>query len=321
MTLGEYRRNLLTIQPLLLLFSLLLAFAAWGCGGAPAYEGGSTKANVVLPQSTATMSVSPGKAAIAPGQKLQFIATVNGGGNQTASWSVRDGGGSISSEGLYSAPAATGSATIRAVSLADSSVSAVAQVTITEEPTRLLAISPSTVAFGEVVVGNGTPMAVTLINAGTLATTVFSGSTAGAGFSVGSEDFPFTLPAGSSATTTVVFKPQSGATVTGGVSFLSDAADSPTTAKLTGTGTTVSSYTVTLTWHPSSSVVVGYNVYRAQQPGLAFIKVNHLIEPGMSYDDASVGYGTTYQYVVKAVDTQGRESVPSNVVTVSVPAS
>jgi predicted methyltransferase len=231
---------------------------------------------------------------------------VSGNSSQEVTWSVASGGGSISSSGLYSAPATTGSATVMATSIADPRMSAVAYVTVTEEEIRLLTVSPSTVVFGEVIVGNGSAMAVTLANPGTAATTVFSASTAGAGFGLSLEAFPFTVEPGGSAAATIVFKPESKTTVTGSVSFLSNAVDSPATAALIGSGTTQ---------------VVGYNVYRSLHPDGAYVKVNHLIEPGTSFDDASVDYGMTYHYVVKAVDVLGQESLPSNAISVSVPAS
>jgi predicted methyltransferase len=246
---------------------------------------------------------------------------VSGNSSQEVTWSVASGGGSISSSGLYSAPATTGSATVMATSIADPRMSAVAYVTVTEEEIRLLTVSPSTVVFGEVIVGNGSAMAVTLANPGTAATTVFSASTAGAGFGLSLEAFPFTVEPGGSAAATIVFKPESKTTVTGSVSFLSNAVDSPATAALIGSGTTVSPYSVALSWQHSPSQVVGYNVYRSLHPDGAYVKVNHLIEPGTSFDDASVDYGMTYHYVVKAVDVLGQESLPSNAISVSVPAS
>jgi len=78
--------------------------------------------------------------------------------------------------------------------------------------------------------------------------------------------------------------------------------------------TTVSN-SVRLTWTASTdnTGVVGYNVYKNST------KVGTVTTT--SYADASVTSGTTYTYVVRAVDAAGNISNPSNSVSVTVPAA
>ncbi|HYY69059.1 MAG TPA: hypothetical protein VE734_04955 [Terriglobales bacterium] len=75
------------------------------------------------------VSVSPGSASLLTGGTQQFTASVTGTSNTAVTWSVT--GGSISSAGLYTAPATAGTYTVKAVSAADTTKSASATVTVT----------------------------------------------------------------------------------------------------------------------------------------------------------------------------------------------
>ena len=76
------------------------------------------------------ISISPTSATVSSGGTEQFTATVTGSSNTAVTWSTTDG--SISTSGLYTAPAVTSntSATITATSEASTSKSASATVTI-----------------------------------------------------------------------------------------------------------------------------------------------------------------------------------------------
>ncbi len=101
----------------------------------------SAKASVAV----GAISLTPASATIAPGGTQQFTATIQGFSNAAINWSVNkvSGGnstvGTISSSGLYTAPAQTGTYRIVATSAADSSVTASATVTVS----NTVAISPS----------------------------------------------------------------------------------------------------------------------------------------------------------------------------------
>ncbi len=101
----------------------------------------SAKASVAV----GDISLTPASATIAPGGTQQFTATIQGFSKAAINWSVNkvSGGnstvGTISSSGLYTAPAQTGTYTIVATSAADSSVTASATVAV-----FTLSVSPST---------------------------------------------------------------------------------------------------------------------------------------------------------------------------------
>src|SRR5262249_50225172 len=77
---------------------------------------------VTVNQTFASILVSPGSASISPGASQQFTAQARDlFGNALAvqpafTWSLASGSGTISAAGLYQAPAAPGSATVRAAS-------------------------------------------------------------------------------------------------------------------------------------------------------------------------------------------------------------
>ncbi|MBI3486753.1 MAG: hypothetical protein HY014_01115, partial [Acidobacteria bacterium] len=83
-----------------------------------------------------------------------FTATVTGSSNTAVTWKVSEtGGGAVSASGLYAAPATAGTYHVVASSVADTSKSATATVTVNAAPAAVsVAISPATAS----VLVNGT---------------------------------------------------------------------------------------------------------------------------------------------------------------------
>ncbi|MBV9180395.1 MAG: hypothetical protein JO356_03720 [Acidobacteria bacterium] len=96
-------------------------------------------ATVTITKPNVSISLTPSNPSVEVGQSLQFTATVSGTSNMAVNWSVANipGGnatvGTISSSGLYQAPASVPSTpiTVSAVSASNPSVSASASVTLT----------------------------------------------------------------------------------------------------------------------------------------------------------------------------------------------
>src|SRR5580704_870321 len=120
-------------------------------------------------------------------------------------------------------------------------------------------ISPSTVSFGDLAVGQSATKTVTVTNNGTEELTVSGISVTGTGFSASGPKLPMSLSAGQSASISAVFKPTAGTADTGTITIASNADGSPSRIALSGTGTTTSATELTAT--PSSvsfgSVAVG----------------------------------------------------------------
>ncbi|MEY2878774.1 MAG: hypothetical protein RLZZ15_1154, partial [Verrucomicrobiota bacterium] len=117
--------------------------------------GGTTSSSVNLAITAplpVTVALNPTSASVVVAATRQFSATVGGTSNTGVTWSVNNlaGGdatvGTISSAGLYTAPAAVpipATVTVRATSIADAIVSALAAVTVSPPPPPVVAITPT----------------------------------------------------------------------------------------------------------------------------------------------------------------------------------
>src|SRR5437899_5500627 len=90
--------------------------------------------------------------------------------------------------------------------------------------------------FCNVLVGSTGVQNLTLTNSGGANLTIAQASFTGAGLSISGLTFPLTLAAGQSSTLSVQFAPTATGSVSGSISLVSDAANSPTTISLGGTG-------------------------------------------------------------------------------------
>jgi hypothetical protein len=189
----------------------------------------------------------------------------------------------------------------------------------TQASTPSLTVSPANLAFGNVAVGSSKNLSGTL-TAGSTSIAVASAAWTGQGYSVSGISFPVTVAAGASISYTVTFAPQAAGSTPGGISFVSNASNTPGNQTFTGAGTTAAAqHTVELSWSASTSTVTGYNVYRGTQSGGPYVKLSSTPQPGTTYADSTVQSGTTYFYVVTSVDDNGVESAYSNEATAAVP--
>lgn len=182
-----------------------------------------------------------------------------------------------------------------------------------------VAVSPGRMDFGSVAVGSSANQTGTL-TAGTSDITVSSAAWNGSGYSVSGITFPVTVLAGQNVSFTVNFAPQTSGTATGSISFVSNATNSPSTETLSGMGTQASLHSVALSWAPSTSQVVGYNVYRAVQSVGSYSKLNSSLLNSTNYTDLTVQSGTTYSYAATSVDANNVESALSSPATAVIPS-
>src|SRR5207245_781163 len=99
-----------------------------------------------------------------------------------------------------------------------------------------LPITPPSASFGNVGVGTRHTYALTLTNSGSASVTVSQANVSGSGLSVGGLSLPLTLTPGQKTSFSVVFAPASTGNITGSVSLVSNALNSPTTIALSGIG-------------------------------------------------------------------------------------
>jgi hypothetical protein len=168
-----------------------------------------------------------------------------------------------------------------------------------------LSISPTSLNYGNVAVGTTDTLPVTISATGA-SVTVSSASSSSSLFALSGASFPLTIAAGKSVSMNVVFTPKSSGSVSGSLSFTSNASDSVATESLTGDGT-VTPYSVNLWWNPSSDVV-GYNVYRSASSSGSYARINSALDANTAYTDNSVVAGNTYYYAATSVNSSGQES-------------
>jgi hypothetical protein len=180
----------------------------------------------------------------------------------------------------------------------------------------LLTLIPTPLNFGSVTVGTtGTQMMT--VSATGASVTISSGASSNSQFVLGGASFPLTVPAGQSASFNVAFSPKSGGTVSGTLSFASDAANSPAMESVAGSGT-LPQYSVNLSWSSNDPQIAGYNVYRATGSG-SYAKINSTLNPSTAYTDSAVVSGHTYSYAATAVNSSGQESTYSAPTTAVIP--
>jgi hypothetical protein len=171
-------------------------------------------------------------------------------------------------------------------------------------------------------------------NTGDISMTVQGITVAGAGFGYSSLSPGLSLAPNQKVTFQVWFNPKAAGAASATVSFLSPNLASPETMSLSGAGIGTTSpstppptappataHSVHLSWGASTTSVAGYRVYRSEVSGASFTPLNGTLLNILSYDDTTVSPGTTYYYVVTAVDGAGNESIHSNQVTAVIPST
>ncbi|MFY9562351.1 MAG: choice-of-anchor D domain-containing protein [Terriglobales bacterium] len=181
-----------------------------------------------------------------------------------------------------------------------------------------LGVAPSSLNFGNVVVGSPASRQLTL-SASNGSVTISSAQLTSSEFSVPGLVLPLTLAAGQSLPVTVVFVPNASGTASANLVLKSDAVNSPTTVPLTGVGVAVGAHSTDLSWDPSNDPVIGYNVYRGGKKGGPYAQLNPVLDASTNYTDGTVNAGATYYYVVTAVNADNMESGYSNEVKVVIP--
>lgn len=192
-------------------------------------------------------------------------------------------------------------------------------VNSSSSPLAALAVSPTSVNFGSVTVGNATAQLITLTNASAANVTISSiAASAGFGTTAGSN---ITLMPNQSVNVYVSYQANAPGTATGTLTVASTAANSLLQVGLSGQGTSVPAgqHSVSLGWSPDTSAVAGYNVYRGLNSGGPYGKINNYLDPDPNFYDDGVSAGEMYYYVVTSVDSSNVESGFSNQVVVSVP--
>jgi hypothetical protein len=236
------------------------------------------------------------------------------------------------------APTTSGSAaaTLNISSNATNAMGAISLAGTGEKSFVNLVMTPSVLSFGKVNLKATSTQNVTLQNTGDVSLTLQGVTVSGAGFGYSDLSPGYSLGPNQTVTFQVWFTPKAAGAASGTLTLLSANLSSPGALDLSGDGVATSSPAptptptptptpsnppqVVLNWDASASQVVGYRVYRSQTSSGSYNLLSGAVS-SLTYTDTSVSSGSTYYYVVTAVDSAGVESIYSNQVSAAIPAS
>jgi Abnormal spindle-like microcephaly-assoc'd, ASPM-SPD-2-Hydin len=185
--------------------------------------------------------------------------------------------------------------------------------------TLTLSLSPTSLNFGNVTLGEDAQLPVMITNTGTGTVTISSATVSGTGFTISNLSLPVTLLPTQNTSFTVTFTPPGTGTFNGTASLLSNASTSPNIESLSGVGVTSSSHYVSLTWNASTSQgVLNYDVYRGTASGGPYSEIATVSGATTAYTDNLVSAGYTYYYVVTTVTGNGQSGY-SNQAVATIP--
>jgi hypothetical protein len=233
--------------------------------------------------------------------------------------SVPSGGSSSFNVGFAPASAGTFSGSITLISNTTNSPLVLSLSGTGVATVRQLSASPASLSFGSLTTGTSATQSVTITNNGNSSVSISQVSASGAGFTTNGITLPLSLAAGQSTSISVAFAPASAGNLSGSVTVVSNATNSPLVVALSGTGSTPVSHTVSLSWTPSSPTFSGFNVYRGTTSGGPYTRVDTSMISATSYVDSGVSSGQTYYYVATEVDSSGTESSYSSEVSATIP--
>ena len=201
-----------------------------------------------------TITTQPANQTVTAGQTATF--TVVAGGTAPLSYQWQKSGVNIA--GATSASYTTQVTTttdsgstfdVVVTNTAGTVTSAAATLTVNAAPTPAIQVNPTSINFGNDVVGTNLSQALIIRNTGTAALTITQVNPTVSVFSVSGFSLPLNVAAGQQTTITVAFRPTTAGAVSGNLSMVSNAPGSPTSIGLSGTGVAA---TLTLNMTPTS---------------------------------------------------------------------
>jgi hypothetical protein len=187
----------------------------------------------------AITSQPAGRTVIA-GQTASFSVVASGAAPLSYQWLKNGTAISGATSSSYTTPTTTsadnGSLFTVAVSNTLGKVTSNAATLAVNASTLTLSVSPASLSFGSIDTGTASTLGVTLKNSGNSSVTISGVTASGAGFSASNVSSGTVLAPGQSAGLNVTFAPTSTGGVTGGVTVVSNATNSPATISMSGTG-------------------------------------------------------------------------------------
>ena len=271
---------------------------------------------------TPSITTQPTSDTVEVGQTATFSVTSSGGAPLNYQWSKNGSAISGATSSTYTTPVATladsGSQFTVKVNNSTGAVTSNAAI-LTVKAAGQLTASTASLNYGNITLGSSSALPVTLTNTGGTNVSISNVTLSGAGLTIGGVSSGLILAAGNSVVLSVMFAPPSAGTLNGSVTIASDASDPTVKISLSGVAVQPVSHSVTLGLAPSSSTVVGYNVYRSSAANGPYVKLNSPLVVSTTYTDSSVVANQTYFYVGTSVDSAGNETAYSNQVSATIP--
>ena len=270
-----------------------------------------------------SITTQPASRTVTAGQTASFSVGVSGTSPFTYQWSKNGATISGATSSSYTTPATTTSDnssqfTVIITNSVGNVTSSAATLTV-NAGTLLLTVNPASLSFGNVNISASSTKSATVTNSGTANVTISGISYSGAGFTTSGLSSGLILAPGQTATLNVTFAPAAAGNIAGSVAVASNATNSPGTVSLSASGVPVVSHSAVLSWIPSTSSVIGYQVYSATVSGGPYTKLTASVVSLSSYSDSTVLSGNTYYYVVTAVNSSSIESAYSNQASAVIP--
>jgi hypothetical protein len=206
--------------------------------------GNMTSRTAVLTVTSASVAPSitsePASRSVTVGQTASFSVVASGTAPITYQWLKRGQPITGATSSTYTTPATTSSDngsqfSVTVSNSAGSVTSNAASLTVNTLAGQLTS-STSALPFANVNVNSSSSQSATLTNTGNSTVTISNITVSGGGFSASSPSAGLALAPGQTATANVTFAPAAAGSVTGSVVVTSNAANSPTTITLSGTG-------------------------------------------------------------------------------------
>jgi hypothetical protein len=188
-----------------------------------------------------SITTQPASQTVTAGQTASFSVAATGTVPLSYQW--RKNGTAISgaTSSSYTTPATTSADngaqfTVVVTNTAGSVTSNAATLTVNPAPAPGIQVSPASINFGNTVVGSSLSQVLIITNTGTSTLSISQVGQSGAAFTVSGFSLPLNVNPGQQTTISVAFLPTAIGPASGNLSILSNAAGSPTSVGLSGTG-------------------------------------------------------------------------------------
>jgi len=277
-----------------------------------------------------SITTPPASQTVTAGQAASFSVAATGTAPLSYRWNRNGTTISGATSSSYTTPAVTTSDngaqfTVVVSNTAGNVTSNAATLTVNAAQISLV---PGSISFGNVITATTNTQTLKLTNSGTANLTVSQNSVSGNGFSTNGLSLPLTLTPGNSTNFNVAFAPAAVGSVSGSLSLVSNAPNSPTSLALSGTGVASAPPTVAITSPANGAMVsgtitlsgtasdsAGVTAVEVQVDGGAFSPASGTTNWTFNLNTASLS-NAAHTLTARATDTSGLTA--SSTVTVNI---